>query len=325
MVKMLKKRHDPIQPALPKEQLNKLLFEADEPETKRVTEYVEWQCRGKEKVLHAEKVATDRVHGRDYAVWDVHTDKERWWVVTEPANLYSQTLMPSLDYVLSFHIGLMMRVESRRGPKGSGAQQELLQVTTRKQWQAAEALDDANETEDFQAVGMLCREALLSLTRELANTSTFDKSKGLPKGADFPAWNDQFANLVAPGSSAEYVRGYLKTTGERAWRLAHWVTHAANATRDDARLAFEAVTHVIQNYAYAFLKLEADAPLQCGRCKSFKIEVEWKPELGKTGMYVAHCLSCGAHKQPSKEHPRAPKKPKAKKITKTKLRRLPKR
>lgn len=54
-------------------------------------------------MLHVEKVASERIFGREHDVWDVHTDKERWWVVTGPTNLYSQSLMPSLDYTLSFH------------------------------------------------------------------------------------------------------------------------------------------------------------------------------------------------------------------------------
>lgn len=94
-----------VPPPLPKDDLHKLLF-AHSPEAAReIQDYVEWQCRGEEKVLHVEKVASERVLGREHAVWDVHTDKERWWVVTNPTNLYSQTLMPSLDYTLSFHIG----------------------------------------------------------------------------------------------------------------------------------------------------------------------------------------------------------------------------
>jgi hypothetical protein len=73
-----------------------------------------------EKVLHLEKVASERIFDRQHDVWDVHTDKERWWVVTQPTNLYSQTLMPSLDYTLSFHIGLMARMAARRkAPKRS--------------------------------------------------------------------------------------------------------------------------------------------------------------------------------------------------------------
>jgi hypothetical protein len=43
-------------------------------------------------------------------------------VVTSPTNLYSQALMPSLDYTLSFHIGLMARVAAQRGPEGTDAE-----------------------------------------------------------------------------------------------------------------------------------------------------------------------------------------------------------
>ena len=108
-----------IPPALPKGALHKLLFRQSEPEAQAIKEYVERQAHGKEKVLHTEKVASERVFGREYDVWDVHTDKERWWVITNPTNLYSQALMPSLDYTLSFHIGLMARVAARREPEGS--------------------------------------------------------------------------------------------------------------------------------------------------------------------------------------------------------------
>ena len=140
-----------VPPALPKGELHKLLFRHSERETQKIKEYVEWQTHGAEKVLHAEKVASERVFGREYDVWDVHTDKERWWVVTSPTNLYSQTLMPSLDYTLSFHIGVMARVAAHREPEGSEAEQEFLLVTNRKMVQASEAFDQADEAEEFQA------------------------------------------------------------------------------------------------------------------------------------------------------------------------------
>jgi len=59
--------------------------------------------------------------------------------------------------------------------------------------------------------------------------------------SELPAWNDRIANAIAPGSSAEHVRGYLKTTAERAWR-ANWLTHAANANWNDAELALSATS-----------------------------------------------------------------------------------
>lgn len=284
-----------IPPALPKAELQKLLFKHSEPEAQEIKEYVEWQARGEERVLHAEKVASERIFGRVHDVWDVHTDKERWWVVTGPTNLYSQTLMPSLDYTLSFHIGLMARVAARREPEGTEAEQEFLLVTNRKLVQASEAFDKADEAEEFQAVGMQCRECLLALVRELISNSDMAEGTDLPKMADFPAWSERIANVVASGSSAEHIRAYLKTTAERAWRLVNWLTHAANATRSDAELALSATSHVMSNYALSVLKRTVSAPERCGRCKSYRITVDWRPELG---IYVPRCEACGAEKLP---------------------------
>jgi len=288
-----------IPPALPKDEMHKLLFKQSEKETQDIKDYVESQARGEERVLHAEKLASERVFGRDYDVWDVHTDKERWWVITSPTNLYSQTLMPSLDYALSFHIGLMARVAAQRAPEGSEAEQEFLIVTNRKLVQASEAFDKADEAEEFQAVGMRCRECLLALVRELTQGSDLAEGDDLPKAGDFVAWNERIANAIAPGASVEYVRGYLKATAERAWRLVNWLTHANNATRDDAELALSATTNVVNNYASSVLKRRAGAPERCGRCKSYRITVEWRPDLGDAGLYVPRCEACGSEKLPA--------------------------
>jgi len=43
-------------------------------------------------------------------------------------------------------------------------------------------------------------------------------------------------------SSAEPIRGYLKATVERAWKLLNWLTHAANATGNDAEIALSATS-----------------------------------------------------------------------------------
>jgi len=286
-----------IPPELPKEELHRFLLAQSEPDAQAIKEYVGWQCRGEERVLHAEKVTSERVFGREHEVWDVHTDKDRYWVITNATNLYSQRLMPSRDYTLSLHIGLMARMAALRQPAGSEAQQEMLMVTTCKIMQAGEAFDQADEAEEFQAVGMRCREALLSLIRELADVAVVTVP-GPPKAGDFPAWNELIANTVAPGSAAEHVRGYLKTTGERAWRLAHWLTHAANATRDDARITHSAASHVVENYALAVLKKKSEAPERCARCKSYRITIDWHPELGRGGLYVARCEACGAENVP---------------------------
>jgi len=286
-----------VPPALPLEQLHKLQFRTSEHEMHGIRDYVEWQAKD-EKVLHAEKLASERVFGRDYDVWDVHTDKERWWVVTSPTNLYSQKLMPSMDYVLSFHIGVMARVAAQRGSDGSEAEQEFLLVTNRKLVQAGEALDAADEAEEFQAVGMRCRECLVALIRELIDGSDLAEGEDLPKKSDFRGWADRIANSIAAGSSAEHVRGYMKSLADRTWQLTNWLTHTSNATRSDAELAFSATEHVVTIFVSVVLKKAAEAPERCPRCNSYKITIDWRPDLGGTGLYIPRCEACGAEKRP---------------------------
>lgn len=96
-----------IPPSVSDEALN--LFKLDpqnEHEAKRISEYVEWQCaKDHEMVTYLEKIKTENVLGGNYDCWHVRTDKDRFWVITNPTNLYSQTMFPSLDYTLSFTLG----------------------------------------------------------------------------------------------------------------------------------------------------------------------------------------------------------------------------
>jgi hypothetical protein len=143
-------------------------FTLANPTCKRaVSDYVESQARG-EKVLHAEKVKSEHLLGRDHHCWDVHTNKDRYWVITSPSNLYSQRYFPSLDFAFSFHIGVTARIMTRSRGASDDAQKARLTAVWRRWEQAAETLDMAEEAEDFQAVGMKCRECLIQLVRSLA-------------------------------------------------------------------------------------------------------------------------------------------------------------
>lgn len=295
-----------IPPELSKTELRNLVFEQSEHEVREITNYIEWQCNKKredelevsgetlleeELVEHAEKIKTERVSGTDYSVWDVHTNLNRWWVITNPTNLYSQALMPSLDYTLSFHIGLMARVQAQREIAGGGELHEFVSTTHRKIYQAQLAFDDADEIEDFQAIGLQCREAMTSFTREIVATGLFDDLTDPPKNGDFVAWSDHVIGNRAAGGSAEYVRGYLKSICKKGWQLANWLTHAKNATRGDAALCLSATEHLIYELIVLALKSLAHSPEQCGRCGSFKITVTWRSDQDE---YVALCEMCQA-------------------------------
>jgi hypothetical protein len=93
--------------------LNKSVLKRADHEERAIREYVEWQAR-KEKVTHSEKVTTEHLLDRKLDAWDVRTNKSRYWVITNPTNLYSQKLFPSLDYTISFHVGVTTRMMADR-------------------------------------------------------------------------------------------------------------------------------------------------------------------------------------------------------------------
>jgi hypothetical protein len=169
------------------------------PTNKRaVSDYVEVQAR--EKVLHAEKVKTEHMLGRDHGCWDVHTNKDRYWVITAPTNLYSQHYFPSVDFTLSFHIGVCTRVMARARGAPDDAQKARLTPVWRRWEQAADTPDMAEEAEDFQTVGMKCRECLIQLVRSLADLQM------VPAGQD-PAATQQLHRLVGADCQRRRSRG----------------------------------------------------------------------------------------------------------------------
>ncbi|MGH3719582.1 MAG: hypothetical protein ACRDRI_12245 [Pseudonocardiaceae bacterium] len=74
--------------------------------------YVEHQAH--EQIVHLEKVVSELVGPVWHNIWDAHCAESRWWVVTNP----TKPLQPGglqeprcSDVVLTFRIGLMLRVE----------------------------------------------------------------------------------------------------------------------------------------------------------------------------------------------------------------------
>ena len=254
-----------------------------------VSDYVEVQAP--EKVLHAERVKSERILGRDHDCWDVHTDQDRYWVITSPTNLYSQEYFPSLDFTLSFHIGVTARIMGRSRGAPDDAQKARLTPVWRRWEQAAETLDMAEEAEDFQAVGMKCRECLIQLVRSLAKPEMVPPSQDAPQRSNFIPWSELIANTVAGGVSAERVRGHLKATAKSAWELAGWLTHANGAGRHDAAFVLDATHTVLSAFGSAVIRHESESPERCPNCGSYNLDVGFNPDL--TRPYVSECEECG--------------------------------
>lgn len=89
------------------------MLKATEEEIEKVREYFEWQAPDLE-VTFMQKVYSEGVLNTRHDVWDIHTNKDRWWVITGGTNLYSQEQFPSMDLALTFHIGLILASRVRK-------------------------------------------------------------------------------------------------------------------------------------------------------------------------------------------------------------------
>lgn len=282
-------------------------MESPEHERHSVVDYLHSQAHD-ETVEHAEKIASERVLGQRHDVWDVRTDKARWWVVTGMTNLYSQDDFKSMDGVLSFHIGLMARVmenEARKAPQ----RPEPRLARTRRQWeQAAEAQNDADEAEEFQAVGMRCRETLVSFAHAMADDALAHDGKERPKDSDFVGWSALVADAVAPGERNARLRCYLKGTSKKAWDYVSWLTHAKNAGRLDGDLAVEIVAHVLSLFEQTVWHTEMSVTARCPDCGSYRVAPDWRIDEDKDQITSAQvCAACGWYEECEPEPLRPPR------------------
>ncbi|MFZ1973554.1 MAG: hypothetical protein WAU89_11955 [Candidatus Acidiferrales bacterium] len=256
-----------------------------------VAYYVEREARG-EIVQHAEKVKTEHLINRAIQCWDVYTDRNRYWVLTGPTNLYDQKIFPSLDYTLSFHIGLFVRVfESQKGAPSPAHRGRFLQVWRR--WdEASKAFDRAEEAEDFQAVGMRCRECLIHLARSIFKPEMLASGQSTAKQSDFAGMSTAISNTMARGGSAEHTRAYLKAIAKTTWDLTQWLTHAQHVSRSEAGTVLDATQSVIIAFGQVAIRFESGRPDRCPKCGSYKIGHGYDPEPTDQA-YFLHCEKCG--------------------------------
>jgi hypothetical protein len=243
---------------------------ATKRETDRISAYVEDQAH--EPVVHLEKAASELVGPVRHDIWDVHCADSRWWVITEPTNLYSQEDFKSRDVALTFHIGLSLRMSylyDRRIPVDIPAA-DLLPGTWRRWEQAFEAFDSGDEAENFQAVGVRLRECLISFIGEIANNDLVPVGQEPPLGSNFRSWSELLANALASGESNAHLRSYLKKLSVETWEYVNWLTHAKNAIRLDAEIGIKAVEHLLGTFTAARIRLRYPGT-RCADCGSYQL------------------------------------------------------
>jgi hypothetical protein len=265
---------------------------ARDPEAEQgIADYIRGQARD-EDVQHVEKIKTEYVLGDAYEIWDVTTDKNRWWVITNLTNLYSQKHFPSLDYTLSFHVGLMMRLKSRPQRPDSSEPDPFDEVFRRRE-QANDRYERAVEAEDYQAVGMQLRECLISLIGVMNRRLDLGEEAIRPKAADFKAWADLFIGHLCAGSSNKELRTYLKAAAEKTWALANWLTHHRNANDTACSIALQATDTLIGHFGQLTARKLTGDLHTCPLCASRNIRTHFDIEIDPDGAYFSTCGLCG--------------------------------
>src|SRR5262249_4290528 len=166
--------------------------------------------------------------------------------------------------------------------------------------QAAEAFDRSEEVEEFQAVGMRCREALLALGKMLRLLADPDEKLDTLRKGDFVGWATLAIQQLAQGASAEEVRGYLTTQAKAAWQLVNWLTHSSSARQTDADLAVEVTHHVLDRLTSLVTKGRAQ-PFQCPDCGSLAFETLYDIAGQLTSFQCASCGWGGNFQAPTEE------------------------
>lgn len=274
---------------LPADELGRYSPERDFGAEKDIADYVRTQARD-ETVLNVERVKTEYVLGVPYEMWDVATDKDRWWVITNATNLYSQRHFPSLDYTLSFHVGLMARVMS------NGASEESTPTpfdeVLRRQAQAKDLADRAIEAVDFQAVGMQLRECLISLMGAVRRQVDLPVANERPQDANVVAWGEILLNHLCPGRRDKELRAHLKAANESAWQLANWITHHRNANKAATLIAILSVDALVTQFLQLLARDRHDAIDECPKCQSRNVRTFYDDAIPPEGDYYKDCGEC---------------------------------
>ena len=99
-----------------------------------------------------------------------------------------------------------------------------------------------NQQEQFQAVGLLCRETTISLAQEVYNKEKHPSIDGVtPSLTDAKRMLDAYLAIEIPGGTNSELRKHVKST----LRLANELTHKRTAEKMDARLCNSATINLV--------------------------------------------------------------------------------
>jgi hypothetical protein len=150
--------------------------------------------------------------------------------------LLANLFLPLLDQVRQHGVG---RVSHRAEPTGWPRVDRVV-------GEARDQLAQARNEEQFQAIGLLCREILISLGQAVYDPQRHALPDGaVPSETDAKRMIDAFIGAELPGTSNEVARRHARA----AYSLAVELQHRRTATFRDAALCLEATSSVVNSLA----------------------------------------------------------------------------
>ena len=268
------------------------MLKATDKETQEVREYFEWQAPDLE-VTFMQKVYSEAVLNTRHDVWDIHTTKDRWWVITGGTNLYSQDQFPNMDLALTFHIGLLLRIPRTTEQRGDGLNILPFGPVFEKIEDGYTAVTQAHHLAGYQAVGVRCREALLELIGVAQDAAVWTDTP--PQRANFRAWVDIICDDLLPADTNKERRRALKGALGSAWTFSNWLTHSKSATWIDAEMAHSLTQHASAMAASLIVRELRGVPAECSDCGSPHLEPEQGENTAAPGVLWERprCAECG--------------------------------
>ncbi|GLS39547.1 hypothetical protein GCM10010869_51440 [Mesorhizobium tianshanense] len=249
------------------------MLPATQDEIDTVTRYFEWQAPDL-TVEFLQKVYVENVLDYQHCVWDIHTNKDRWWVITNPTNLYAQEQFPNMDLALTFHVGLCLRIPRSEKKKLSDLPVEPMAECYRIMSGASDALAQAQEVADYQAIGVRCREALLAFVSAAQTVMPWRFEQEKPQRANLQAWADHICLVSMPGETHKERRHLFKTLLESEWQFANWLTHSKTSKWHDAETAVSTTENAISLATSAVIRHMRGVPEVCPSCGSHRLSPE---------------------------------------------------
>jgi hypothetical protein len=165
----------------------------------------------------------------------------------------------------------------------------------RKLEEAAKACSQAEEVEQLQSVGLMCRESLIEIGKELVIESDLPEGAEMPKLADFKNRSRLAIDRLLDGSENNDLRSHSRKVCDAAWDFSSTMVHSSSRTKPEATICVSLTGAVLSLFENLFDKEEGPSPNECCPvCKSRRLQFSDSSEGHDAGqMLKVVCAHCG--------------------------------